>query len=356
MKFSSHLYLSLLIALPFFLPMPVFAQEDQTPEWSETLQQALDLDHQGRTFEAYHQLSQLHQQYPNARLKLELAVLASKLNRLVEAITLVEQVLGESDLPVKVRINAQLFLSQLKEQQSDPAKNKFLARVSIEGGFEPAYDSYWTGYSLTALYATPGKLININGYPYASIWQYSVTGLSRFYVQQDYQPYSSAFQASFKLAGQKTRSDLGGGYLSENAGNGLFAFTSVSYSPKNTYTTRVSLRQQWLTNANELNYGWYNRFYVTPSFFLDWDIAGSESTAIPGTEAMWQVWSATYRHNGLDLGIDYQTFPWSNDPTELTTHLYLPLSDHWRLRMQAETDPNDSNAPITWKAGLTWKN
>ncbi len=322
-------------------------------DWDMALEQALSLDENGYTFLAITQLEALEEAYPEVlRLKLELASLYLKVDRPDLANQYISEVLADPDLPVKVRINAQML--QLDIQTHQTAKQpQWLYTMALTGGYEADQDSAYAQLSGAARLTRAMTTLDIGGRPLPTQGFFNAAGIFKKEFDSDDEPWLANLEMGLAAGTDRLRLSGGTGIQLSDEVNGPTLFLDNRWRP-NTWT--ISLSDHWMYHDEGWNQN--HRLGIQRDLTARWRLQGwgqlrretnddSDNEYRLGLRQtlLWQEWRWQ-----SDLDYDLDSEAWG-----LETGLDWSLTKHWRLGTAlgtedlGQTDDNwHSEVSVRW--------
>lgn len=313
---------------------PVTALAD---DWDMAMQQALRLDENGYTFLAIQQLEALTETYPDVlRLKLELAALYLKVDQPRTAERYITEVLEDPNLPVKVRINAQML--QLNIQTAKNASHRqLLTTVALTGGYEAERTDAFAQLSGAARLTQALTTLDLGGRPVPTQGFVNLAGLVKQEFDPEDRPGLVNLEVGLAAGGDRMRLSGGLGYQASTDVDGPLIFLDNRW--RSDHWT-LTLSDHWLYHGD----GWNQSHRlglqkdVTPRWRLqgwgryrwltDDDRERDEWELGLGQTLAWQRWRWQ-----TDFDYDLDGEHWA-----VETGLDFRLNDRWRLGSAVGTE------------------
>lgn len=314
------------VSLMCATPLASWAQDD----WELAMQQALQLDGYGYTFLAISQLEDLSESYPEIlRLKLELAALYLKVDQPEQADECITEVLADPDLPVKVRINAQMLQLNIQTAK-DADQRQFLTTVALTGGYEADRADQYVQLS-AALRATQAlSTLDWGGRPIPTQAFISLAGLVKQEFEPEDRPGLINIETGLIAGGDKMRLSGGIGYQASTDVDGPLLFLDNRWRTDN---WTLTLSDHWLYHgegwnqshrlglSKDLSSRWRVQGWGRYRWLTDDDRDRDEREVGVGQTLLWQKWRWQ-----TDLDYDLDVENWA-----IETGLDFRLTPNWRL-------------------------
>lgn len=322
-------------ALALFLTLVVHTPA-HGDDWTAALEQALALDNDGYTFLAIEQLETLEHDHAEAlRLKLELATLHLKVGQPDEAALYINEVLRASNLPVKVRINAQMLQLKIQTAQSAP-KQQVRTSVSLSSGYEADDGTPSAQFRGAARLTRQLKTLDINGRPLPTQFVFNTASIVSREFDTDNQPWLLKFDTGLALTTGAVKLSGGAGYQLSSALDGPFLFVAGGWR-KQDWSLRLA--SHWLYPGE----GWdaSHRLGLQRNINSHWRLAGKahyrSSSYDPDTPSTAIGFGQTLRlgrwHWQTEVERELDEELWTGD-----TGVFWYLSDAWRLGANLGTE------------------
>lgn len=320
-------------ALALFLSLVVHTPA-HGDDWTTALEQALALDNDGYTFLAIEQLETLEHDHEEAlRLKLELAALHLKVGQLGEAALYINEVLSAPNLPVKVRINAQMLQLKIQTAQNAP-KQQVRTSLSLSSGYEADKGTPFAHFRGAARLTRQLKTLDISGRPLPTQFVFNTASIVSREFETANQPWLLKLDTGLALTTGSFKLSGGAGYQLSSAPDGPFLFMAGGWR-KQDWSLRLT--SQWLYPGDSWETS--HRLGLQRTINSRWRLSGkahyrsssynSPSTVIGVGQTLrlghWH-WQAEVEQE-LDKGI------WTGD-----TGVFWYLGDAWRLGANLGTE------------------
>ena len=299
-------------------------------DWDMAMQQALRLDANGYTFLAIQQLEALSESYPDIlRLKLELAALYLKVDQPDTAERYITEVLEDPNLPVKVRINAQMLQLNIQTAQTE-SHRQALTTLALTGGYEADRADSFVQLSAAARLTQAMSTLDFGGRPVPTQAIFNVAGLVKQEFDPEDRPGLINLEAGLAAGGDRMRLSGGMGYQVSTDVDGPLLFLDNRWRARDWTWT---LGNHWLYHGDGWNQS--HRLSVQKNVSQRWRIQGfgryrwltdngrdrDQRELGLGQTLVWQKWRWQ-----TDIDYDLDGEIWA-----VETGLDFRLNERWRL-------------------------
>lgn len=311
------------------LLMSAFQVPAHADDWTAPLEDALALDAEGYTFLAIERLESLEVNHEKVlRLKLELAAMYLKVGQADKAAHYIDDVLEDPNLPVKVRINAQMLQLKIQAAQN-AAKQELRTTFSLSGGYEAENRTAFTQFQGWTQLTRDLPTLNLGGRPLPARMVFNGASMVNREFETDQQAWLVKFDGGLFVTTNAVKLGAGAGYQVSSAIDGPLLFTSGQWRSED---WRLKLVSQWLYQGD----GWdtSHRLSLNRTISPHWRLAGWARHRTfpydPDTPVRSIGFGQTLRNESWtwqnDVEWDVDKRIWSGE-----TGLYWQISEAWRL-------------------------
>lgn len=251
------------------LLMPAFQVPAHADDWAAPLEEALALDADGYTFLAIERLESLEVNHERVlRLKLELAAMYLKVGQADRAALYIGEVIEDPDLPVKVRINAQILQLKIQAAQN-AAKQKLRTTLSLSGGYEADSQTAYTQFQGGAQLTRDLPTLNLGGRPLPARMVFNGASMVSREFATGRQSWLVKFDGGLFVTTNTVKLGAGTGYQVSSAIDGPLLFTNGQWRSED---WRLRLVSQWLHQGD----GWDTGHHLSLERTISphWRLAG----------------------------------------------------------------------------------